>query len=169
MRKSRVRELKWFYQDLSTSKSQSQPSNRSNTLFSLTHSGERPAPTLNPTGLCKSLYHHNAFQLCMYVMGVFRMSSYDIRIKEAQAAISIQKRSLCSLTYLTKIEEGGPIQNLVTLLHPLPLLPSSLTPEPLSHYQPPGSLLSQGQEAFSFHFSSPLTEFLTIRPTQPLL
>lgn len=62
VRKPRPKGFKWFYQDHSFRKSQSQPSNRSTASFSLTHSRESIAPPWSPAGLCKCLCHCDALQ-----------------------------------------------------------------------------------------------------------
>lgn len=103
---------------------------------------------------------------------VFHWTSELKRHKQPK---TFKKGSLYSLTYLSKNKGRGPIQ---TLLH---FYISSSNFPPRTH-SPPAShcpvvlprnlsaithllcLLSQAQEPFSFHFSSPLTEFLTLRP-----
>ena len=58
----------------------------------------------------------------------------DIRIKEAQAAKNIQKRKPLFFNLSLKNKGGGPIPNLVTLLHLLPLTaPPTHTALPAPH------------------------------------
>ena len=114
-------EFEWLYQDHLSRESQTRPTNRSIASFSLTHSGERNAPPVMPTGLCinKYLYHHNAFQLCIYVVGGFRMPnlcgsvSLTSELKRHKQPKTFKKGSLYSWTYLSEIKVGVPFKILL--------------------------------------------------------